>query len=136
MPGWRRFIAQFQDLLILILLGAAAVAFFVSGEVKTPLVVLTVVLLNAVIGFVQENRAEQSLEALRGMLVAHTRVRRGGQLHNVDTAQVVPGDIVLVEAGDRIPADSRILSSTHLEIDEAALTGVARDVGVGGGVAK
>ncbi len=122
-PGWRRFVAQFQDLLILILLGAAAVAFFVSGEVKTPLVVLTVVLLNAIIGFVQENRAEQSLEALRSMLVAQTRVRRGGQLHNVDTAQVVPGDIVLVEAGDRIPADARILSSTHLEIDEAALTG-------------
>ena len=122
-PGWRRFVAQFQDLLILILLAAAAVAYFVSGEVKTPLVVLTVVLLNAVIGFVQENRAEQSLEALRNMLVAHTRVRRGGQLHNVSTAEVVPGDIVLVEAGDRIPADARILSSTHLEIDEAALTG-------------
>ncbi|MFM2076345.1 MAG: hypothetical protein RJA49_235, partial [Actinomycetota bacterium] len=103
--------------------GAAAVAFAVSGEVKTPLVVLTVVLLNAVIGFVQENKAERSLEALRGMLVAQARVRRDGALQNIDSAAIVPGDIVLVEAGDRIPADARILLASHLEIDEAALTG-------------
>ena len=122
-PGWKRFLAQFKDLLILILLGAAVIAFFVSGELKTPLVVLTVVLLNAVIGFVQENKAEKSLDALRSMLVAHTRVRRAGQLRNVETSALVPGDIVLVEAGDRIPADGRILTATHLEIEEAALTG-------------
>jgi P-type Ca2+ transporter type 2C len=121
-PGWQRFLAQFKDLLILILLGAAVIAFFVSGELKTPLVVLTVVLLNAVIGFVQENKAEKSLDALRSMLVAHTRVRRAGQLRNVETSALVPGDIVLVEAGDRIPADGRILTATHLEIEEAALT--------------
>ena len=84
-------------------------AFAVSGELKTPLVVLIVVLLNAVIGFVQENRAEKSLDALRKMLVAQTRVRRGGQLRNVDAGELVPGDIVLVEAGDRIPADGRLL---------------------------
>ncbi|MEY4176346.1 MAG: hypothetical protein RI900_3511 [Actinomycetota bacterium] len=122
-PAWARFLAQFKDTLILILLGAAVVAYFVSGEVKTPIVVVTVVLLNAVIGFVQENRAEKSLDALRNMLVAHTRVRRGGELHNVPTSQLVPGDIVVVEAGDRIPADGRLLSATHLEIEEAALTG-------------
>ena len=122
-PGWKRFVLQFKDLLILILLGAAVVAFFVSGEVKTPIVVVAVVLLNAVIGFVQENKAEKSLDALRNMLVAQTRVRRNGQLHNVDTVDLVPGDIVLVEAGDRIPADGRILSASHLEIEEAALTG-------------
>jgi Ca2+-transporting ATPase len=122
-PSWKRFVAQFKDLLILILLGAALVAFFVSGEVKTPIVVVAVVLLNAIIGFVQENKAEKSLDALRSMLVAQTRVRRGGLLHNVETGDVVPGDIVLVEAGDRVPADGRILSATHLEIEEAALTG-------------
>jgi Ca2+-transporting ATPase len=122
-PGWIRFLSQFKDTLILILLAAAVVAFFVSGEVKTPLVVITVVALNAIIGFVQENRAERSLDALRSMLVTHTRVRRGGELHNVPTAEVVPGDIVLVEAGDRIPADGRLLSATNLEIEEAALTG-------------
>ncbi|MFM7686325.1 MAG: cation-translocating P-type ATPase [Actinomycetota bacterium] len=122
-PAWAKFLAQFKDTLILILLGAAVVAFFVSGEVKTPIVVVAVVLLNAVIGFVQENKAEKSLDALRNMLVAQTRVRRGGELHNVPTSQLVPGDIVLVEAGDRIPADGRLLTATHLEIEEAALTG-------------
>ncbi|MFZ9483809.1 MAG: cation-translocating P-type ATPase, partial [Ilumatobacteraceae bacterium] len=122
-PAWKRFLGQFKDLLILILLGAALVAFLVSGELKTPLVVLFVVLLNATIGFIQENRAEKSLEALKGMLVPHTRVRRGGSVHEVDTSHVVPGDIVLVEAGDRIPADGRILHATNLEVQEAALTG-------------
>ena len=122
-PAWKRFLGQFKDLLILILLGAALVAFVVSGELKTPLVVLFVVLLNATIGFVQENRAEKSLEALKGMLVPHTRVRRSGSVHQIDTAHVVPGDIVLVEAGDRIPADGRIIHATNLEVQEAALTG-------------
>ena len=122
-PWWRRLLAQFTDLLILILIGAAVVAFIVSGELKTPLVVLTVVLFNAVIGFVQENRAERSLDALRSMLVAQARVRRDGRLAYVATPDLVPGDIVLVEAGDRIPADGRLLTATNLEIEEAALTG-------------
>ncbi|HAP77289.1 MAG TPA: hypothetical protein DCR14_14545, partial [Acidimicrobiaceae bacterium] len=122
-PAWRRFLGQFTDLLILILLCAAVVAFVVSGELKTPLVVLTVVILNAVIGFVQENRAERSLDALRNMLTSQARVRRDGTTRYVDTAELVPGDIVLVEAGDRIPADGRLLAATNLEIEEAALTG-------------
>jgi len=122
-PAWKRFAAQFKDLLILILLAAAAVAFLVSGELKTPLVVLAVVLFNAVIGFVQENRAERSLEALREMLVSHTRVRRDGRLANIATGALVPGDIVLVDAGDRIPADGRLLVANSVEIEEAALTG-------------
>jgi len=122
-PAWLRFVAQFKDKLVLILLVAAVVAFFVSNDVKTPLVVITVVLLNAIIGFVQEHRAEQSLEALRNMVVPLTRVRRGGELHNLPTAELVPGDIVLVEAGDRIPADGRLLTASNLEIEEAALTG-------------
>ncbi len=83
-PGWRRFVGQFRDAMILILIGAALTAFVVSGELKTPLVVLLVVLINAVIGFVQENRAERSLEALRDMLVDHARVRRNA------TASIVP----------------------------------------------
>ncbi len=130
-PTWRRLLAQFKDLLILILLAAAVVAFVVSHEVKTPLVVLFVVILNAVIGFVQENRAEASLEALRSMLVTRARVRRDGLLHSIDARELVPGDVVLVEAGDRIPADGRLLASVALEVDEAALTGeslpVAKD---------
>jgi len=122
-PAWLRFANQFRDVLILILLGAAIVSFAVSGELKTPIVVLTVVFLNAIIGFVQENRAEASLEALKKMLTANTRVRRGGVVRSVATQDIVPGDLVLVEAGDRVPADGRIVLAANLEIEEAALTG-------------
>ncbi|MEN9504250.1 MAG: hypothetical protein RI958_176 [Actinomycetota bacterium] len=122
-PAWRRLVAQFSDLLILILLAAAVVAFAVSGELKTPLVVLVVVIFNAVIGFVQENRAEKSLDALKKMLVIQTRVRRGGELLNVPAGDLVPGDIVMIEAGDRVPADGRLFAANTLEIEEAALTG-------------
>jgi P-type Ca2+ transporter type 2C len=127
-PAWRRVLAQFSDLLILILLGAAVVAFFVSGELKTPVVVLIVVLVNAVIGFVQENRAEASLDALKKMLVVQTRVRRGGTMLNLPASDLVPGDIVAIEAGDRVPADGRLLFASNLEIEEAALTGEGQPV--------
>ncbi|MEY4230733.1 MAG: hypothetical protein RLZZ362_1582 [Actinomycetota bacterium] len=122
-PTWKRIVAQFSDLLILILIAAAIVAYAVSGEVKTPAVVLIVVLFNAVIGFVQENRAEKSLDALKKMLVIQTRVRRNGQLVNLPADELVPGDIVMIEAGDRVPADGRLLFSNSLEVEEAALTG-------------
>jgi len=122
-PAWKRLAHQFTDLLILILLAAAVVSFVVSGELKTPTVVLVVVLLNAVIGFVQENRAEASLDALRRMLVLEVRVRRDGALQTVPAAELVPGDVVAVEAGDRIPADGRVIEAVQLEVEEAALTG-------------
>ena len=122
-PAWKRFFGQFRDLLILILIAAAAVSFVASGEIKTPLVVLVVVLLNAMIGFVQENKAEASLDALRKMLVTPARVLRGGRLQTVPAHDLVPGDIVAVQAGDRIPADGRLLAAVQLELDEAALTG-------------
>jgi Ca2+-transporting ATPase len=122
-PTWKRIVAQFSDLLILILLAAAIVAYAVSGELKTPLVVLVVVIFNAVIGFVQENRAEKSLDALKQMLVIQTRVRRNGELVNLPAHELVPGDVVLVEAGDRVPADGRLLFANSLEVEEAALTG-------------
>ena len=122
-PAFLRFLDQFRDLLIMILLVAAVVSFAVSGELKTPVVVLLVVFLNALIGFVQENRAEASLEALKKMLTASSRVRRDGLVMEVATDDLVPGDIVLVEAGDRIPADGRLVLAANLEIEEAALTG-------------
>jgi len=122
-PKWRALLDQFRDALILILLGAAVVSAVVSQEAKTPIVIAVVVLLNAVLGYVQEQRAEKSLEALKKMLVARAKVRRNGRMEEIDTADVVPGDIVLVEAGDRIPADGRLLVATNLEIEEAALTG-------------
>ena len=122
-PAWKKFLAQFKDLLILILIGAAVVSFIVSGELKTPLVVLVVVVFNAIIGFVQENRAEKSLDALRKMLAAQVRVRRDGTVMMVPTDTIVPGDVVLVEAGDRLPADGEIFFANNLEVDESALTG-------------
>ncbi|HUF32586.1 MAG TPA: cation-transporting P-type ATPase [Acidimicrobiales bacterium] len=122
-PAWRRLAAQLRDLLTLILVAAAVISFLVSGELKTPVVVLVVVAVNAVIGFVQENRAEASLAALRTMLVATARVRRDGQEHAVAAEELVVGDVVVVEAGDRIPADGRLLVAHQLEVEEAALTG-------------
>ncbi len=126
--AWRRFFQQFTDRLVLILIAAAAVAFVVSGELKTPFVVLTVVALNAVLGFVQENRAEKSLDALRRLVVRHARVRRDGEQMDIVAEELVPGDIVLVEAGDKIPADGRLLLAANLEIDEAILTGESSPV--------
>ena len=122
-PAWKRLLAQLTDLLILILIAAAVVAFAVSGELKTPLVVLVVVVFNAIIGFIQENRAEKSLDALKKMLVIQTRVRRDGQLVNVPASDLLPGDIVMIEAGDRVPGDGRLLFANSLEVEEAALTG-------------
>ena len=127
-PAWKKFLAQFKDMLILILIAAALVSLVVSGEVKTPLVVLVVVVFNAVIGFVQENRAEKSLDALRKMLTAQVRVRRDGTVMMVPTESIVPGDVVLVEAGDRLPADGEIFFANNLEVDEAALTGESHPV--------
>ena len=118
-PAWKKFVAQFNDTLILILIGAAVVSAVVSQEIKTPLVVLIVVLTNAIIGFFQEHKAEAALEALQKMVVGEAKVRRDGEVRMVPSHQIVPGDVVLVEAGDRIPADGRILLAANLEIEEA-----------------
>ncbi len=122
-PALLRFLDQFRDVLILILLGAAVVSYVVSRELKTPLVVLVVVLLNSIIGFVQEQRADASLNALKKMLASNTRVRRDGRVISIPSGDVVPGDMALIEAGDRVPADGRLAVAINLEIDESALTG-------------
>ncbi len=122
-PWWKRLLAGFTDRLILMLMAAAVVALVVSGELKTPIVVLSVVVLNVVIGFIQEQRAEKSVEALRRSMTSRARVRRGGELMYVDSVALVPGDIVLLEAGDRVPADGILLTASNLEATEAALTG-------------
>jgi Ca2+-transporting ATPase len=127
-PRWRAFLRQFRDLLIIILLVAAAVSLVVTREWETPVVIVLVVLLNATIGFVQESRAEASLEALKRMLVTTAAVRRDGRIIRVDAPDLVPGDVVVIEAGDRVPADGRLLSSTSLEIQESSLTGEAQAV--------
>ncbi len=126
-PVWLKLIDQFKSLLILILILAAGVA-WVVGDFKDTIVILVVVVFNAILGFYQEHRAEQSLATLKNMLALQARVRRDGSKHEIAAATVAPGDIVLLEAGDRIPADGRLLECHQLEVDEAALTGESHAV--------
>ena len=116
------FVSQFKSVLTLILVGAATLAAFV-GNLKDALVILAVVVINAIVGFYQEYRAEQSLAVLRNMLPASTRVRRHGEKCEIAAQDVVPGDVVLLEAGDLMPVDGRIFLAIGLEVDESALTG-------------
>jgi P-type Ca2+ transporter type 2C len=119
---WRVLLAQFKGIMILILLGAAALAAGV-GSFKDACVILAVVIINAAVGFYQEYRAERSLEALKSMLPVSATVRRGGSKLKVRAPAVVPGDMVLLEAGDSVCADGRLIVAAGLEIDESALTG-------------
>jgi Ca2+-transporting ATPase len=126
-PAVLRFLDQFRSLLILVLIGAAVLA-GVVGDVKDTIVIGVVLLLNATIGFVQENRAERSLDALREMLSPTARVRREGDARIVAATELVPGDVVVLEAGDRVPADGRLVVAESLEVDESALTGESQPV--------
>jgi len=124
-PGLiRRFLDQFRNLLIHVLLAAAAISLLL-GHGLDAAVILAVVVLNAIMGVVQEGRAEQALAAIRGMLAPRAVVLRDGRRLELDAAELVPGDIVLLEAGDRVPADLRILSARGLRVEEAILTGEA-----------
>ena len=125
---WFAFFDQFKSVLILVLLGAAVLAGAI-GDVKDAVVILVVVVFNAFLGFWQEHRAEQTLAALRKMLSPMARVRRDDQVEDIAAAQLVPGDIVLLEPGDRVPADGRLIVTHNAEIDEAALTGESHPVG-------
>ena len=127
-PVWLKFIDQFKNLLVLVLIGAAALAGAI-GDTKDAVVILVVVVVNAGLGFYQEHRAEAALAALKHMLARHARVRRGNEVMQVDAQVLVPGDIVLLEAGDRVPADARVLAAHNAEVAEAALTGESHAVG-------
>jgi magnesium-transporting ATPase (P-type) len=118
----RRFLSQFHNLFIYVLLLAAAMS-WALGEPVDALVILGVVVINAVIGFIQEGRAERALAAIRGMIDPHATVLRDGRRLTIEAWHVVPGDIVLVEAGDRVPADMRLIKARSLKVDEAILTG-------------
>ncbi|XKE46917.1 cation-transporting P-type ATPase [Halomonas organivorans] len=117
-----RFLAQFRNLLIYVLLGAALITALLGHWVDT-VVILGVVLVNAVIGFVQEGKAEDALRAIRDMLSARAMVLRAGRQYTLPAEDLVPGDIVLLQAGDRVPADMRLWRARGLQIEEAALTG-------------
>lgn len=117
-----KLIEQFSDFLILILIAAALISFFV-GEGKDAIVILAIVVLNAFLGIYQEGKAEKSLEALKKMASPTAKVIRNGHLSEVPASTLVPGDIVSLDAGDIIPADLRLIESSNLKIEEASLTG-------------
>lgn len=121
-PLWMRFLRQFNNLLIYVLLAAAVLAGFLREWVDMG-VILAVVLANATIGFIQEGRAEKALNAIRGMLSTRAVVLRNGQRLELAAEELVPGDLVLLEAGDKVPADLRLLRARNLQVQEAALTG-------------
>ncbi|WP_069884045.1 cation-translocating P-type ATPase [Streptomyces luteocolor] len=129
-PGLVRFLGQFTTYMQIILVASALVSLLIQ-EWGTALVLLALTLLNAVIGLRQEGKAESAMNALKAMTKATARVRREGRVVEVDAAEVVVGDIVLLAAGDEVPADGRLLSASALQIDESALTGesvpVAKD---------
>ena len=128
-PVWRKFLAQFHDVLVVLLLVATAISaalWLIERDSALPyeaLAILAIVLLNAVMGYVQAARAESAVAALRRMAAAHATVLRDGERQSVPAASIVPGDILLVEEGDTIPADARLIHSTALQTAEAALTG-------------
>ncbi len=127
-PGWKAFLRQYRDLMQLVLLGAAVVSIVAIQDVSTGLVVIGLTVVNALMGLHQEGKAAESVAALRQMLIMTARVRRGGERVEVPAEELVPGDIVGFEAGDKVPADGRILVSATLEIEEAGLTGESTPV--------
>jgi P-type Ca2+ transporter type 2C len=122
-PGWRAFLRQYRDLMQLVLVGAAVVSIVALQEFSTGLVILGITVLNAILGLNQEGKAAESVAALQKMLVIKGHVRRGGELTDIPAEELVPGDVVVFEAGDKVPADGRLLVAATLEIEESALTG-------------
>jgi Ca2+-transporting ATPase len=121
--GFQAFVRQYRDVMQLILLAAAVVSLLVTGDVATAAVLAGLTVFNAVIGLRQEAKAEESVKALAQMMKTIARVRRDGQALEIDAEELVPGDVVLMEAGNRVPADGRVCVAATLEIEEAALTG-------------
>lgn len=122
-PGWQAFLRQYQDFMQILLLGAAVLNQIFTQELGTTLVLIGLTIFNAVLGMNQESKAEASLAALEKMMKSIARVRRDGQAVEIDAEELVPGDIVLMEAGNRVPADGRLFVTATMEIEEAALTG-------------
>jgi Ca2+-transporting ATPase len=124
---WLVFADQFRNVLIVVLMAAAVLAGLV-GDLKDTVVIAVVLAFNAVLGFLQEHRAERSMAALRRMLQATAKVRRDASVREIPAEALVPGDVVLLEAGDRVPADGRLVATPSLEIDESTLTGESTPV--------
>src|SRR5665647_2658972 len=120
-------LAQFKDVMILILLAAAIISGFI-GDITDTIVILVIVILNAIIGFIQEYRAEKAMQALKQMAITEAKVLRDATTTWLPATELVPGDIVMLEAGNAVPADIRIIESINLKIEEAALTGESQAV--------
>ncbi len=133
-PAWKKFLAQFQNPLTTLLLAATVISFvawIIEQEGGLPyetITILAIVILNAVLGYAQENRAEHAVAALQAMSAPHARVRRDGTTQTIHANEVVPGDILVIEEGDTLPADARILESIALRAAESALTGESASV--------
>ena len=147
-PWWKRFLSQFKNVLVILLLIATAISavlWLFEGDSALPyeaIAIFAVVMLNAILGHVQESRAESAIAALRQMSAAHANVIRDATRQSIPATDIVPGDILLIEEGDTIPADARVIQSTALQTAEASLTGeslpvskdtllITEDVGVG-----
>ncbi|NUO84217.1 HAD-IC family P-type ATPase, partial [candidate division KSB1 bacterium] len=147
-PAWRKFLSQFKDVLVILLLIATVIStvlWLYERESALPyeaMAIFAVVLLNAIMGYIQQSRAEEAVGALRQMSAAHANVIRDGERQSIPATELVPGDIILIEEGDTIPADARLIQETALQTGEAALTGeslpvskdtlpIAQDVGLG-----
>ena len=126
--GWKAFLRQYRDLMQLVLLGAAVVSIVALQEFSTGIVIIGLTVLNAVLGLNQEGKAAESVAALQKMLVIRAHARRGGERIDLPSEELVPGDLVSFEAGDKIPADGRLLVAATLEIEESALTGESTPV--------
>lgn len=120
---WQRFIAQFKDFMIIVLIIAALLSGFVAQEWTDATIIMVVVILNAILGVFQEARSEEAINALKKMATPNAHVRRNGQIIEIPSTDLVPGDIVLLEAGDVVPADLRLSVTKSLKIEESALTG-------------
>jgi Ca2+-transporting ATPase len=121
------FLRQFKDIFVIMLLVATAISFLI-GETVDALTIAVIVILNSIVGFVQEYRSEKAMEAMKKLTAPKARVMRDGTEAMIDAREIVPGDIVLLEAGDRVPADGRLLEVVDLKADEAVLTGESTDV--------
>ncbi len=121
-PAWLLFLGQFKDFMILIL-AAAAIISGIVGDLTDTIIILVIIVLNAVLGFVQEYRAEKAMESLKKLTETQTKVIRDGQSMTVFSRELVPGDVVILEAGNMVPADIRLIETFALKIDESSLTG-------------